>query len=245
MQMDYILGILDIDQYEWVDNELANRGKIQELFFLSIFTVLGYLSKSDGKVTKEEELYARSFMSGLELTEEHNKIAFHLYTEGTKYGSQIIEKLINSFKNEAKTENDLILLFLEILINIIYSDKKLHVKERQRLRSISSLLGISEFDFNSLEKQVKAQQGFKTKQEDSSNLPSNASFHDACDFLGVPHDSNMKAIKSAYRKLVSKYHPDKLIAKGLPEEMIKIATEKSASIHVAYDHIIKILNKNT
>ena len=46
-------------------------------------------------------------------------------------------------------------------------------------------------------------------------------------------------IKRAYRKLMSQYHPDKLIGQGVPEDMVKIATEQAREIQVAYDLIKK------
>ena len=44
-------------------------------------------------------------------------------------------------------------------------------------------------------------------------------------------------LKKAYRKLISQHHPDKLVSKGLPEEMMKIATEKTREIKEAYEFI--------
>ena len=44
-------------------------------------------------------------------------------------------------------------------------------------------------------------------------------------------------LKRAYRRLMSRHHPDKLIAKGLPEEMVKVATEKTQTIKAAYERI--------
>ena len=46
-----------------------------------------------------------------------------------------------------------------------------------------------------------------------------------------------EALKAAYRKLMVENHPDKAIARGMPEEFIKIATDKIAAINEAYDEI--------
>jgi len=51
-------------------------------------------------------------------------------------------------------------------------------------------------------------------------------------------------IKRAYRKLMSQYHPDKLIGQGVPEDMIKVATEQAQEIQVAYDLIKKHRDKD-
>ena len=57
--------------------------------------------------------------------------------------------------------------------------------------------------------------------------------------LGVTRDADDAAIKAAHRKLVLENHPDKLVAEGLPEEFVDLATEKLATINAAYDQIRK------
>jgi DnaJ like chaperone protein len=66
-----------------------------------------------------------------------------------------------------------------------------------------------------------------------------ASLKDAYEALGIASDVDDKALKRAYRKLMSENHPDKLIAKGVPEDMIKLATERSQEIQAAYEMIKK------
>lgn len=55
--------------------------------------------------------------------------------------------------------------------------------------------------------------------------------------LGVATTASDVEIKKAYRRLMSQHHPDKLIAKGLPESMLKIATQKTQEIKAAYEKI--------
>ena len=55
--------------------------------------------------------------------------------------------------------------------------------------------------------------------------------------LGIDESSTDAEVKKAYRRLMSQHHPDKLIAKGLPEEMIQVATDKSQEIQKAYELI--------
>ena len=61
--------------------------------------------------------------------------------------------------------------------------------------------------------------------------------------LGVNKDMTDQEIKRAYRKLMSQYHPDKLMGQGLPEDMIAVATEQAKEVQVAYDLITKRRNK--
>jgi DnaJ like chaperone protein len=55
--------------------------------------------------------------------------------------------------------------------------------------------------------------------------------------LGVSSDISDAELKKTYRRLMSQHHPDKLVAKGMPEEMIKLANEKTGEIKSAYEQI--------
>jgi len=57
--------------------------------------------------------------------------------------------------------------------------------------------------------------------------------------LGLKQDASQQEIKLAYRKLMSQYHPDKLVSKGLPTELLKFAKEKTQAIQSAYEDICK------
>ena len=58
---------------------------------------------------------------------------------------------------------------------------------------------------------------------------------DYYDILEIERDADVSTIKKAYRRLMNQHHPDKLVAKGLPEEMIRLATEKTQEIKRAYE----------
>ena len=65
------------------------------------------------------------------------------------------------------------------------------------------------------------------------------SLEDAYAVLEISRDSNDREIKKAYRRMMSRPHPDKLVARGLPEEMMKLATKKTQEIQTAYELIKK------
>jgi DnaJ like chaperone protein len=60
---------------------------------------------------------------------------------------------------------------------------------------------------------------------------------DAYGVIGVSPEASDADVKKAWRKLMSQHHPDKLIAKGLPEDMVQLAKEKTQEIQAAYDRI--------
>ncbi len=61
---------------------------------------------------------------------------------------------------------------------------------------------------------------------------------DAYAILNVSSAANDNEVKRAYRKLMSQHHPDKLVSKGLPEEMMKVATQKTQEIREAYECVM-------
>jgi DnaJ like chaperone protein len=63
------------------------------------------------------------------------------------------------------------------------------------------------------------------------------SLADAYEILGVSKDASDDEVKKAYRRLMSQHHPDKLVSKGLPDEMVEMAKSKSQDISLAYERI--------
>jgi DnaJ like chaperone protein len=57
--------------------------------------------------------------------------------------------------------------------------------------------------------------------------------------LGVDHGATDDEVRSTWRTLMREHHPDTLVAQGMPEDFIEVATEKVATINAAYDQICK------
>ena len=104
---------------------------------------------------------------------------------------------------------------------------------------ICSRIGITEFEFRRIEKMVHAQQSFHggAGSYGASQKPSQNILAEAYVALGIEKSATDAEVKKAYRRQMNQHHPDKLVAKGLPEEMIKLANEKTHEIKAAYDTI--------
>ena len=68
---------------------------------------------------------------------------------------------------------------------------------------------------------------------------SSRSLADAYAALGVAESASDAEVKKAWRRLMSQYHPDKLIAEGMPEDMVKMATERTQEIQSAWEQVRK------
>ena len=101
-------------------------------------------------------------------------------------------------------------------------------------------LGFSRAHFEHILAMMQAGQNFHYQNgQGYQPQPQGPTLSDACKVLGVDENDDVKTIKRAYRKLMGEHHPDKLVAKGLPPEMMEIAKQKAQSIQVAYDLIKK------
>lgn len=222
------------------------RARLQQLFFETTFSIMGHIAKADGRISEQEIEQAENLMSRLGLTADHRKEAIQLFKQGADPGFQL-EPAISRFINDGGRQHNLPILLLEFLFSIALADGELHPAERDILQRVATYLGINARQFEQLLAMLVAQQQFRGGQYNYTGgeragggfqQPSRADELDnAYRALGVSASDSDRDIKRAYRKLMSQHHPDKLIAQGVPEDMIRMATEKSQEIQAAYDLI--------
>ena len=104
---------------------------------------------------------------------------------------------------------------------------------------IRDRLRVSRFDHERLKIQLQAQQRFQGRNSYTQKMSHKTSLQDAYGILGLTSSATMAEVKKAYRRLMNQNHPDKLVAKGLPEEMMRLAKEKTQKISKAYETIQK------
>lgn len=211
----------------------GDQERVQTAFFTATFSVMGHIAKADGHVSKDEIENARRVMASMELDAELQKVAVNLFQQG-KARDFSLDTVLEQFRRECHRRQHLIRLFVEIQLQAAYADGHMHPKERTMLLHICSQLGISPDEFDVLAGAAGAERNYGGVAGRSS-----MSLDDAFAVLEIKPNSNDKEIKRAYRRMMSRHHPDKLVAKGLPEEMMKLATEKTQEIQAAYELIKK------
>jgi DnaJ like chaperone protein len=210
----------------------AEQERIQAAFFTATFSVMGYIAKADGRVTADEIRLAEAVMGRLGLNAQMRDSARKLFNEGKSDDFPIDEVMIQ-FKKEVQRRTTLIQMFLEIQLQAAYADGVMHPAEKIVLADICGYLGIPVSQLDRLEEMLRA--GFGRSGYDAT--VAKTSLKDAYLLLGVDESVNDVELKKSYRRMMSQHHPDKLVAKGLPEEMIKDATEKTQQIKAAFDLI--------
>jgi len=217
----------------------------QAAFFYTTFSVMGHVAKAKGQVTSHEIAFASAYMDKLGLNNELRQQAQDAFREGKNSGFPLKDRLIK-FKRLMGRRHDLLLMFLEIQIQVAFSDGELDQEERNVLHTIAKYLGYSARELDNLLEMIIAgaafhqnQSGHGYQQAGFKAPTSSEQLGNAYKVLGVDKSASMRDVKKAYRKLMSQHHPDKLISKGLPPAMMEAAKEKTQDIQAAYDLINK------
>ncbi|MCQ8878167.1 co-chaperone DjlA [Pseudoalteromonas shioyasakiensis] len=239
------------------DDDIDQR---QALFFTSCFAVMGHIAKSNGRVSETHIRAASLFMDEMGLTGENRKEAQDAFKAG-KEADFSLKETVYDFKERFARRHDLIQLFLEIQIQMAFSDGVLAAQEKELLQEVSKQLGISKTHFAFVLKRYQAEFNFRQQQQryhqqqqrqqgQSSSYREGSGHHvppnnngmnrtQALALLGLNNEASARDIKVAYRKLMAQHHPDKLVSQGLPKHMMELAVKKSQDIQSAYEFLKK------
>lgn len=216
-------------------NPLRNAMR-QTVFLETVFISMGKLAKADQHVSQDEIAHVEQFMQKLGMTAEHRTQAIVLFKRGADPAFDI-EPTIKRFMAICGHAKDLKQILLVYLIVTALADGHFHPAEEALLADIAGHLGYDQATFRQLMDMVLNQSRFAGGQANTATA-----LDDAYKALGVTKDSTDQEIKRAYRKLMSQYHPDKLMGQGVPEDMIVMATEQAKEIQLAYETIKKSRN---
>ena len=225
----------------------GDQHRVQMAFFTATFSVMGHIAKSDGRVSPEEIALANRVMDKMGIAGEMRTTAINLFQQG-KAPDFPLDDVLAQFYSECHRRTDLMRMFLEIQIQEAFADGLLDNKEERLLLYICGQLRITHLEFERMKIRVQAQrrfdyqyqyrqQGEHQRQQQSAHGRDSFNLKDAYDVLGLSSTAKDDEVKKAYRRLMSQNHPDKLVAKGLPEEMMKLAKEKTQKITKAYETI--------
>jgi DnaJ like chaperone protein len=208
----------------------------QTVFLETVFISMGKLAKADGHVSQDEINHVEEFMQKLGMTPDHRQRAIALFKQGADPAFDIAPAYQRFMSICGHTKN-LKQVLLVYLIVMAVADGQMHPAEEALLSDIAQRLGYDQATFRHMLDMVLNQTHFAGGQVSSASA-----LEDAYKALGVSRDSSDQEIKRAWRKLMSQYHPDKLMGQGVPEDMIAMATEQAKEIQLAYDLIRK--NRN-
>ena len=216
-----------------------NLARLQRQFFDTTFVLLGYIAKSDGRVSEAEIAQAEVFFRQLRLNPSQRQAAIQRFQEGAKPGFDPAAT-VRAFASNLGPRRQVQQTLFAFLVSMALADGQLDDPERDALHTIARLLGVATGEVDRLVAMIMAQARFHQGGSGAGGGATSAGrdrVADAYQALGLTAADSDEVVKKTYRRLMSENHPDKLGARGVPEEMIKLATERSQEISTAYDVI--------
>ncbi|MGO1247066.1 MAG: co-chaperone DjlA [Oceanisphaera sp.] len=236
-----------------VDKKLANawvfNKSAQSEFLYTTFATMGHMAKSSGQVSSEEIRLAEQLMNQLRLQGEQRVQVQNAFREGKSVDFPLQDTL-RRFRARVKDSRNLLRFFMEVQLQLAFADGELHPAEHRLLLMIARELGFSESELAQLLAFAEAQlngahQGFHQGAGQTGGRqqqPPADRLRDAYRILEVADDADDTEVKRAYRRQMSKHHPDKLASQGLPKEMMEMAKEKAQDIQQAWETIKSVRN---
>ena len=223
-----------VDRFRALRSRIGGQlQRVRETFFVTTFTLMGRIAKSDGRVSEREIEVTEQRMARMGLGADHRREAIAHFKRGAAPGFDI-DAQIAAFTRDCAAHPALRQMLLMFLFSTAAADGALAGAEHDLLRRIAMRIGFSEPAFEQVMRMFQAQDHFQG--EPGSAAPSH-SLADAYEALGVSEAAGDREVKQAYRRLMSQYHPDKLIAEGMPEDMVKMATERTQEIQAAWEQV--------
>jgi DnaJ like chaperone protein len=190
----------------------------QLTFTMAVIALGAKMAKADGDITGDEIRAFKRLFRVPPGEEARLEQVFNLARQSVAGYEFYADQIGRLFRSRPAVLEDV----LDSLFTIAMADSVLKPEEEAFLAEVARRFGLTEEYFQ----RVRA---------------AHLGIDLACPYLmlGVDHDVSDSDLKSAYRKLVKEHHPDSLIARGVPEDVIQMATAKMARINAAYARILQ------
>ena len=205
--------------------------RVRQRFFETTFAVMGHIAKADGRVSESEIRAARRIMHGMGLSPAQVKVAIDHFTAGKSARYPLAERL-RDLGSHLQHRTNLVTAFVEIQIQAVIAAGPIDKPQRELLWRVARELGMGRVELAQIEARVRAQH-----DRMRSGVKQTVSLEQAYRVLGLDPEASDRDVKTAYRRLMNQHHPDKLVARGLPESMTGVAEEKTHEIRAAYERI--------
>jgi DnaJ like chaperone protein len=215
----------------------GHSASISDEFFRTTFELMGHVAKSDGRVTEAEIDAARRLMQELQLGARETDVAIACFRAG-KSAAYDAELSVERLREACGQRHDLLRAFMELQLRAALAGNDISPPARVILVRVAERLGMSGLEFAYVEASLRARQRTYNSSAGSGPRAAAAAPLAEC-YAELEIDANIsdQEVTKAYRRQMSRHHPDKLVANGLPESMAQVAKEKTQRIQEAYEGI--------
>ncbi len=221
------------DRFAKFGADVAN-GRLEQLsaqFVQTLFKTMGHLAKVDGRVSEHEIRAARALMHRLGLGPVETRQAIAWFEAGKEPGFPL-QSTLRKLRAESARKAETRMLFLRLLMEVALSKPALHQRERTALWTICTELNIGRVELAQLEAMLRAQRGFRRSAAGNADAQR---VDAAYATLGIDKSSTNAEIKKAYRRLMNKNHPDKIVADNPDKAAINEAERRTREVRGAYE----------
>jgi len=191
----------------------------QQIFALSLIVLSAKLSKADGQVSKEELIAVRDKLKIPENEIKQVGKIFNKAKQESKGYEPYAQQIAQIYKNNPNVLEEVI----NILFYIAEADGNVSQSELDMMQNIARIFGLNQAQFNSI----------KESRKSSDKL-------NPYIVLESKPEEDLQAIRKRYLQLSKEHHPDILISKGVPQEVIAESKKKMRAINSAWDQIQKL-----
>ena len=221
--------------------------EIGERFFTATFEVMGHVAKADGRVSEAEIAAARKVMAELRLDGAQIHAAIAHFTRG-KSKDFDLQSAMEEFSGACANRPDLIRVFLELQVRAALEGVDMKGAAALAIQRVADLLDVSRIELAHMEAVLRLRReqfrhgprgGNGNGGSSAGQAPPRSSMqlNAAYQILEVDPKATDEEVAKAYRRQLSKHHPDKLKANGLPDSMLEHAKQRTQQIIEAYELI--------
>tara|TARA_B100000214_G_scaffold303139_1_gene233808 strand:- start:9218 stop:9928 length:711 start_codon:yes stop_codon:yes gene_type:complete len=204
-------------------NFFDGKNDQEKAYELSLLILASLVIRSDGKVQKVELDYVKKFFVstfGIQKANKYFSIFNKLNKQKLTHQIRPVCQQLNTYVNHSSR-----LQIIHFLFGVSASDNEIHTSEIDMISQIASYLNINSYDFESIKSMFITKGGSQNDLEKWYVI------------LELDKNASIEEIKKAHRKMVRKYHPDRL--QGVSKDIVKLAEEKFLLVQKAYENIIK------
>ena len=208
--------------------------RVHALYFQAVFRVMGHVAKADGRVSEQEISAARGVMAALRLHPEQVRQAIGYFGEG-KQPDFVLDAELAELRPLLRAYPQLAQFFMEIQLQASLAGNGLGVRPRARLLRAANFLGLTSDDFERLEALMRWRMSGGPAASGAPAPSQSDRLRQAYALLETTASVSDEQLVKAYRRQMSRNHPDKLQARGLPESLLERAKERTQQIQAAYE----------
>ncbi len=219
------------DRFRRFEKEGADIGRVSVDFVRALFQTIGHLSKVDGRVSEDEIRAARMVMHRLGLSPANVRHAIGWFDEGKQPGFPLLQTVREARRGSARSAAKRT-MFVRLLLEVVLAKEALKKEERALIWTVCNELDIGRVEFAQLEAMIRAQRGFRRSPAGDADA---ARVRDAYAALGMSPEASNDEIKTAYRRLMNRNHPDKISGSNPDAVVLAEAQRRTREVRSAYE----------